>query len=371
LSLSFLVYFAGVAFYAIRDDPNSHGDWLVHYGDGFTRRGLIGEIVLTAFETVGLEPRILVATIQITIFALLLALVRNTFLQKLNLSSLFLLFVPGGFLYMFAEPSVVGRKEYLFFLGVATWWSWIIEGKNRLRHSVTISALWGVIFLSHESAILFFPGVLLTSWFLLHRRQRGSLFRGGLLFGPLAAWAISTPLLLLSSSRDREVGLCDRVLAAGYSERVCDGALGYMDQSVSDLESMALSAVTRTDASIYIISLLFALAVFALVHGLRDSLRADVIIPVTVLLLGLVALGLVASDWGRWLHMFIVCLGLIGCVSKRARTRTGEIGSLALVSFTALFLLLGFAFNGGEFRSPMLNLLNIAYFLQGGMYSVD
>jgi hypothetical protein len=140
-----------------------------------------------------------------------------------------------------------------------------------------------------------------------------------------------------------------------------------MDQNVSDLGSMALSAVTRTDSGIYIISLVIALVVFALVHGVRDSLRAEVLVPVAVLLIGLVALGLVASDWGRWLHMFIVCLGFIGCLSKWANRRNGEIGPLALISFSALFLLLGFAFNGGELRSPTLNLLNIAYFLQGGM----
>ena len=91
-------------------------EWLINYEGGFTKRGLVGQIIIiiTNFIEINLRQTILYSQVIIvaTYFILLFKLFKNLKLNKILLLSIF---TPVFILYPIAEIEVLARKEVFIF----------------------------------------------------------------------------------------------------------------------------------------------------------------------------------------------------------------------------------------------------------------
>ena len=101
--------------YTVGND-STISEWLINYQGGFSKRGLIGQIVIiiTNFLEINLRQTILFSQIFIigTYFTLLFKFFINTNLNKILLLSIF---TPIFILYPVAEIEVLARKEVFIF----------------------------------------------------------------------------------------------------------------------------------------------------------------------------------------------------------------------------------------------------------------
>lgn len=364
LILSFGAFALGAVLFAARSDPSSHGEWLVHYGDGFVRRGLPGEITLSLSEFTGIHPSIFVLTLQLGIYASLLIVLRRTFLASPTLSSALLLFAPGSLMYVFAEPSMAGRKDIVLFLAAALTLERAKDPKSSFSKSILVGALWAFAFLSHEAAFAFFPGIFLATILVGYGTgKRATAIRNA--SPSLFSFALSFVLIALSAMSTKTYELCDRVNNFTFDPRICDGAIGYVNQNAADLTGMIDSAILRSDSLFYVA--FFGLASLLIVYSAlaNQVRRIDLITTLGLFLVGLVLISLIASDWGRWLHMFTV-VGILAM--HRLAKMEKPISKLGVGALLIAFTTIGFSFNGGSWMSPLGNLINLSYFLNGGMY---
>jgi len=121
----FFLYYLSVLFlfsvifltkkYLVGND-STISEWLINYEGGFTKRGLIGQIVIivTNFLEINLRQTILYSQIIIvgTYFVLLFKLFKNLNSNKILLLSIF---TPIFILYPIAEIEVLARKEVFIF----------------------------------------------------------------------------------------------------------------------------------------------------------------------------------------------------------------------------------------------------------------
>ena len=92
-------------------------EWIINYQGGFTRRGLIGEIIFQISKLSSLTIRETILTFQITTYLLYFYLL-HTFLKDTNNNILFIfaIFSPLFVIYPIAEVEVLGRKEIFIYV---------------------------------------------------------------------------------------------------------------------------------------------------------------------------------------------------------------------------------------------------------------
>ena len=108
-------------------------EWLINYQGGFTRRGLIGEIVFQFSTFFSITFRETILLFQISTYALYFYLVYN-FLKNTNknLILVFAILSPLFLIYPIAEVEVLGRKEIFVFI------SFIIIANIFSKNNITI-----------------------------------------------------------------------------------------------------------------------------------------------------------------------------------------------------------------------------------------
>ncbi len=97
-------------------NDTSISEWLINYQGGFTRRGLIGEILYTLYSLTNIRLDLLlylfVMSLYITFFYFLFKILDKTNLDFLNT---LIVFSPFSFIYLAASKTLAGRKEILLF----------------------------------------------------------------------------------------------------------------------------------------------------------------------------------------------------------------------------------------------------------------
>ena len=120
LKLVFVIslIFISVNFYemVVERSYYEYSDWLINYQGGFTRRGLIGEILYTLYSLTNIRLDLLlylfVMTLYITFFYFLFKILDKTNLDFLNT---LIIFSPLSFIYLATSKTLAGRKEILLF----------------------------------------------------------------------------------------------------------------------------------------------------------------------------------------------------------------------------------------------------------------
>jgi hypothetical protein len=97
-------------------------EWLINYSQGFIRRGLPGEVLIFFSNHFGLDPFKQIQSFSYLLLILFAAtyLIRvRQSLRVLDLGSLIIiLLLPSLLFFPLHDPSAIGRKEFLFFIGL-------------------------------------------------------------------------------------------------------------------------------------------------------------------------------------------------------------------------------------------------------------
>ena len=117
-------------------------EWLINYQGGFTRRGLVGEILVQINSFLNFEIRNLVFIFEIVLLFTYYFYIIN-FFKKVEFSPLLILiiFSPLGFLFSVTETEAIARKEVLLFCIYLLYLSSILKGNQKLTYIIILLGL--------------------------------------------------------------------------------------------------------------------------------------------------------------------------------------------------------------------------------------
>ena len=91
-----------------------YSDWLINYQGGFTRRGLIGEILFQIYDLTTFKLSILILVLVSSLYLVFYYFLFNSIkILKISWLNLLVFLSPLFFLYPITNSKVTGRKEIM------------------------------------------------------------------------------------------------------------------------------------------------------------------------------------------------------------------------------------------------------------------
>ena len=278
-------------------------EWLINYQGGFTRRGLIGEIVFQISKLSSLTIRETIFTFQITTYLLYFYLLYK-FLKDTNNNILFIfaIFSPLFVIYPIAEVEVLGRKEifiYVSFLLVVN----IFSIKNiQNRHYFYFSIILMISCLIWEGFVIY------ISYFIFIL-----ILKNNLVLNKIFLTKITISLIPLSISfyfvffhRLDENGL--KMMCQSINE--CYGAISYLNRSLSSNINEVTSKFQISFLIRYILVLIIGFfPLFLLIKNsklnYKQKFKNDYFYLIFFIIIFTLSLIFyyIAQDWGRWVSI--------------------------------------------------------------------
>jgi hypothetical protein len=364
----YLVFVAGYSIWTAvgvtrGDNPWIIGDWLINYSGGFVRRGLTGALVMLLHHATGIPLQWVVFWIQTGVFLLFLVCVyRLTRGMRWSYLMVTVLLSPATLAFTVLEPSGF-RKEILLFaaLGLAIWML-ISERWTDWQMSAILSILLVGLALSHEGMMAagpyFFAAVLIQTKNLRRAVRMCAM--------PLALTVVALVALILHHGNLRETQAICSSVGGQMAEPgvvlgdggICTGAIAAMQLTRSQERSDVILWVRKYHllrlcgwlAIPTFAPLLLLIAQFYRRDGLRYEVAA-MLACVLVSLPGFAMLFYIGADWGRWVHMLVICPMLLammidcktaggaasGGTAECHRTRVRALATLALLVYATVW----------------------------------
>ena len=278
-------------------------EWLINYQGGFTRRGLIGEIVFQISKLSSLTIRETILTFQITTYLLYFYLLYK-FLKDTNNNILFIfaIFSPLFVIYPIAEVEVLGRKEifiYVSFLLVVN----IFSIKNiQNRHYFYFSIILMISCLIWEGFVIY------ISYFIFILILKNNLVLNKSFFTKLTISLIplSISFYFVFFHRLDENGL--KMMCQSINE--CYGAISYLNRSLSSNISEVTSKFQISFLIRYILVLIIGFfPLFLLIKNsklnYKQKFKNDYFYLIFFIIIFTPSLIFyyIAQDWGRWVSI--------------------------------------------------------------------
>ena len=278
-------------------------EWLINYQGGFTRRGLIGEIVFQISKLSSLTIRETILTFQITTYLLYFYLLYK-FLKDTNNNILFIfaIFSPLFVIYPIAEVEVLGRKEifiYVSFLLVVN----IFSIKNiQNRHYFYFSIILMISCLIWEGFVIY------ISYFIFILILKNNLFLNKSFLTKLTISLIplSISFYFVFFYRLDENGL--KMMCQSINE--CYGAISYLNRSLSSNISEVTSKFQISFLIRYILVLIIGFfPLFLLIKNsklnYKQKFKNDYFYLIFFIIIFTPSLIFyyIAQDWGRWVSI--------------------------------------------------------------------
>jgi hypothetical protein len=293
-------------------DPSTFNsnDWLLNYGGGFVRRGLLGDVLISVHQLVPLFS----LTRELQIVQIGMLVLAGILFTQLALSSshrmaTWLYLSPAGLLWSAYSPGGGLRKEIIVIIAIL-FAATACLSSTRLAivtmNGVAI-ALTMVAILSWEAAVVTLPTLLVLQWKSLQTFAANS--RKAVIGG---TFVLSVSLLGLSILQRGAPGqireMCSALRQAGVNTVFTCTASGTSYGEFAALTTplhQQLQAVQDTLPRnlLFVVWLAIGLVPFFVTrwdrrHGWWGALQVLAIAPLFV----------VATDWGRWIHLIIVLL---------------------------------------------------------------
>lgn len=296
------------------------GDWLINYEAGFIRRGLLGEVFFLAFENIN-QIFFGIYFLQLLCYLLVVAYVAIRLkVGDFAASDLLLVFSPAFiFVFNFYDPQGGFRKELLMYVAYIFMLLWKNErAKNKWLIFAAFFAYVIAVF-SHELVSFFCIFFLRELWVcrqdgLLERKRFFSLGSGFLL---TAVVGIFIGLIYPGDQRS-SLKICESLVLRGMSPMTCAGAIEWLKFDASYGKSKVALFF-----GYYIINYPFALLL-----GLLPFLRGKWLVRnfafAMVSFLCIIPLFVLATDWGRWINIYITMLTLAFLSGNEKRREGGE-----------------------------------------------
>jgi hypothetical protein len=281
----------------------AYADLYVNYAGGFVRRGLLGALAQLLDQQFGVNPRYVFATaLGLAHFAVLfscLLLIRR--LGHPTHLALLVVLSPATLLYPAYEADTFIRKD-VFAVALIAWHA-TMHRSNRRRDLVLALALTASV-LVHELQAFFLP---LHAWLIANRGN------------PRRMWvllpAVTASILSAVAIGDPTVrkAICD-----SWNQAVCPG---YIDSTLQDNLTAGIGVLKTIDA-MFVVSLALSLVPLMVLHRLPLApvqYGGRWLLPAGVAALPLF---LLASDWGRWTHIFV--MHIVFCQLAMANRRVAR-----------------------------------------------
>lgn len=292
-----------------------YSDWLSNYSAGFVRRGLLGwllgipgSVVPLQFLVMGLHVVLYVA------FGVLLYRVFNPL--KSHFALMLVLFSPAALLFYVFEHHAIGRKDDLLLILILA--TMLALDRPALSPAAMWSRLAGIcaasvaLVLSHEGLFFWLP--FLDAIVLLGLARSVPLGRAAVTAAALLAVQSAAFLAVLVSRPvfDAPQRICASLGSAAPNNCASDGAIRYIRNDIS----FALADVYRSVQEGYLLVYgpVLAIMLVAIVMLLRqyrfegpDGRRKLALGLIATAALATLPIFVVATDWGRWLHLTVMC----------------------------------------------------------------
>ena len=278
-------------------------EWLINYQGGFTRRGLIGEIVFQISKLSSLTIRETILTFQITTYLLYFYLLYK-FLKDTNNNILFIfaIFSPLFVIYPIAEVEVLGRKEifiYVSFLLVVN----IFSIKNiQNRHYFYFSIILMISCLIWEGFVIYISYFI----FILILKNNLVLNKSFLTKLTISLIPLSISFYFVFFYRLDENGL--KMMCQSINE--CYGAISYLNRSLSSNISEVTSKFQISFLIRYILVLIIGFfPLFLLIKNsklnYKQKFKKDYFYLIFFIIIFIPSLIFyyIAQDWGRWVSI--------------------------------------------------------------------
>ena len=288
-------------------------DWLINYSGGFVRRGLSGELILliSNFFNIAAQDSLffLFSSLQLFFFIFIFILLR----QKQITFWFFLIFASPSFLsfYIF-DPSIIARKEILIYL---TYLAWMItlsrHSKVTFNTSIIFSILGIFITLLHE--IFVFYSVIFYLITIIYFKEK-SLKLNYSIFIPLSS-AATVILIMLVPTGFNSLAICSRIIEAGIEPSVCEGGIlswparGVIEGFIHNLTIYNFWTPFGLVLILFLPIIPFFLFSYAN-HLLINQPSNRLLFFLAIQLISMSPLFLVATDWGRWVNIQSILLGI-------------------------------------------------------------
>ena len=278
-------------------------EWLINYQGGFTRRGLIGEIIFQISKLSSLTIRETILTFQITTYLLYFYLLYK-FLKDTtnNILFIFAIFSPLFVIYPIAEVEVLGRKEifiYVSFLLVVN----IFSIKNiQNRHYFYFSIILMISCLIWEGFVIYISYFI----FILILKNNLVLNKSFLTKLTISLIPLSISFYFVFFHRLDENGL--KMMCQSINE--CYGAISYLNRSLSSNISEVTSKFQISFLIRYILVLIIGFfPLFLLIKNsklnYKQKFKNDYFYLIFFIIIFTPSLIFyyIAQDWGRWVSI--------------------------------------------------------------------
>tara|TARA_B100000579_G_scaffold146030_1_gene118463 strand:+ start:1042 stop:2214 length:1173 start_codon:yes stop_codon:yes gene_type:complete len=291
-------------------------EWLINYQGGFTRRGLIGELVFQFSKIISVSVREVILIFQIITYLIYFSLLFYFFKNvKKNLILIFSIFSPLFIIYPIAEVEVLGRKEIFIFISFLIIINIFSSKKLNNKQYLYFSIILSLICLIWEGVVIYLPYflflLLIKNKFVLNKKN---LFQIILSFVPILITFYFIFSYRLSSSEIKI--MCDSI-------GECYGAITYLNRDISSNIGEVASKFKISYLIRYII--IFIVGFFPLIllivnskFNFKYKYQNSYLVLISFILTFLPTLSFfyIAQDWGRWMNisytlsllLFVFCL---------------------------------------------------------------
>lgn len=283
---------------------NAMSEWVINYGGGFVRRGLIGELIFQISSFLNLNLRDCFLIFQILSYSFYYALI-YWLLKDLKKNFLISLAIFSPVFYSFGlyELEALGRKEILMYAFFSYNFYLFYKYRNiNLNYLYTYISL-TILILSHEAVIFYFLFYFFF-FFILDKEKNWRFF---LLSGILILIVIflSLALFLNPHSSFDNMEMCKRLLTV--SNENCGLGASFTTADISrHVNEVGWKLI---DIMNYILIFIFGFtAIFFLIYKSElisniIYIKKNIFIPLIFCSLPPMLLFLIAVDSGRWTSM--------------------------------------------------------------------
>ncbi len=314
------------------------GDWQINYAGGFVRRGLLGELIRIVADSTGLDNRIIVLIVQAAAYAVFFAFAASLSTHAADRFPLFLFLVLSPLTFAFGPvgPDGSGRKEVLYLASLVVHAALLLHWQGRkprmLPYALALAGLFSTLTLIHEMHVLFVPFHLLLTAVALPWSFAELCEIAAVSLIPASAAAVASAVF--HGDTGTVVAICDSLGTAAPAECEKHGAIWYL--AIGGRQAiMSIYYEIWTHARVLTVAVLSAalgVLPFLIVladRRIRTIVRAALINRTTWIatLMSFSAplpLFVVASDYGRWMHMFFTSFAVVLAVLLIRTDSAGE-----------------------------------------------
>ena len=298
----------------------TYGDWVIHYGFGFVRRGLIGQLLISIGGTQNAPT--LVFLVKAALYFAFLYSVYRLYRPLLHENVLaFCLLAPTAFSFTVLDSDGAGRKELILLACMAVQCA-ILAARQGISTCGSRSGPWihlccllaslSVAVLSHEGLFFFCGFPLLVLHLDLSLKEGTTAATRRTLFA--ATWLVILFLLQAYFSGNSQLGkrLCAALGASAPMNCSEFSAITWLGGTGHKVVNDVLKEIGRGALYVYGFSaLLSALPIYlvaqgSVVTGSSPVRRSTLLAALIIANLSSIPLYL-AVDWGRWQYITVCC----------------------------------------------------------------